>query len=302
MATQSTGNGEAFIEANGLRFCYERFGDPARPALLLIMGLGAQMILWDEAFCTRLADGGFHVIRFDNRDIGRSSWLDHLGAVDVMQMMMAQAQGQALTAPYYLRDMAADADALLAALGIARAHVVGASMGGMIAQELAINFPARVATLTSIMSSTGRPGLPGPTPEAASVLMRPAPAGLDAYVEGFCQGWEVLRGGSFPEDAARDRDLAARLFARGVNAMGVGRQLAAILASGNREPRLAGVTIPTLVIHGNADPLVPVEAGRATAAAIPGAKLLEIAEMGHAMPRRLQPEIIGAILAHANGG
>lgn len=300
-STPAPSTPESFITANGVRLCYQRFGDPAAPAILLIMGLGAQMILWSENFCDRLVDGGFQVVRFDNRDIGRSDHLDHLGPADVMAMMMAQMRGEAMSAPYLLRDMAADAAALLQGLGIAQAHLVGASMGGMIAQEFALNHGEVALSLTSIMSSTGRPGLPGPKPEAAALLMRPAVTERAAYIAQFCETWRLLRAGSFPEDEARDPLIAARLFDRGLSIQGTGRQLAAILASGNREPRLAGLYLPTLVVHGVPDPLVPVEAGRATAAAIPGSRLLEFDDMGHAIPAHLVPAITSSIVAHAKG-
>jgi pimeloyl-ACP methyl ester carboxylesterase len=290
---------ESFAETNGQRLCYETFGDPSHPALLLIMGLGAQMILWDDEFCAGLAAQGLHVIRFDNRDIGRSSSQFDPVTVDLPALMMQAMQGKPIASPYKLSDMAADAVGLLDTLGIKAAHIAGASMGGMIAQEMAIGFPARVLTLTSIMSTTGAPGLPGPTPEAAAVLMAPPPPTRDAYIAAFCRSWRVLRAGSFPEDEAKDPLRAARMWDRGTNPAGAARQLLAIFASGNRTARLASMRTPTLVIHGAPDPLVRVEAGRATAAAIPGARLLVIGNMGHALPMAIWPEVTGAIASHA---
>ncbi len=196
--------------------------------------------------------------------------------------------------------MALDVIGLMDALGIKSAHLVGASMGGMIAQEVAISFPQRVRSLTSIMSTTGNPKLPPPTKEAAAVLMAPPPKTRDEYYERFAQTWKVLRVGSFPQDEALDRSRAERTFERGLNPAGVARQLRAILASGSRKERLASVKAPTLVIHGTVDPLVPPEGGKDTAASIPGAKLLMIEGMGHALPIPMWPEIIGAIDKHAH--
>jgi pimeloyl-ACP methyl ester carboxylesterase len=186
-------------------------------------------------------------------------------------------------------------------LGIKSAHLVGASMGGMIAQEVAISFPQRVRSLTSIMSTTGNPKVPAPTREAAAVLMAPPPATKEEYFERFAKTWKVLRVGSFPEDEALDPARAARTFERGLNPAGVGRQLRAVLASGSRKERLRSVTAPTLVIHGTVDPLVRPEGGKDTAASIPGAKLLMIEGMGHALPIPMWPQIIGAIAEHAHG-
>ena len=196
--------------------------------------------------------------------------------------------------------MALDVIGLLDALGIKSAHLVGASMGGMIAQEVAISFPQRVRSLTSIMSTTGNPKLPPPTREAAAVLMAPPPKTREEYLERFAQTWKILRAGSFPQDEALDRSRAERTFERGLNPAGVARQLRAILASGSRKQRLASVKTPTLVIHGTVDPLVPPEGGKDTAASIPGAKLLMIEGMGHALPIPTWPEIIGAIDKHAH--
>ena len=289
---------EHFAPANGQRLCFETFGNADDPALLLIMGLGAQMILWDDAFCQGLADHGLFVIRFDNRDIGRSSSAGEPVRIDLPSLMMQALQGKPIASPYKLVDMAHDAAGLLDHLGIAAAHVAGASMGGMIAQEMAMTVPGRVLSLTSIMSSTGARGLPGPTPAAAAVLMAAPAEGRDAYIAAFCRSWRVLRAGSFAQDEARDPDRAARLWDRGTNPAGAARQLLAILASGDRTARLGSVRAPTLVIHGAADPLVPLAAGQATAAAIPGARLKVIARMGHAIPMEAWPEIIEVIVEH----
>jgi pimeloyl-ACP methyl ester carboxylesterase len=286
--------------ANGIDLCYEIFGDDDAEPMLLIMGLGAQMIHWDDDFCRQLAARGFRVIRFDNRDIGQSSKLTggkRLGPVELLKLRFLKIP---VAAPYRLHDMALDVVGLLDALGIKSAHLVGASMGGMIAQEVAISFPQRVRSLTSIMSTTGNPKLPPPTREAAAVLMAPPPKTREEYYERFAQTWKVLRAGSFPQDEALDRGRAERTFERGLNPAGVARQLRAILASGSRKERLKSVKAPTLVIHGTVDPLVPPAGGKDTADSIQGAKLLMIKGMGHALPIPMWPEIINAIDTHAH--
>ena len=205
-----------------------------------------------------------------------------------------------VAAPYNLRDMAEDTIGLMDVLGIKSAHLVGMSMGGMIAQETAISFPQRVRSLTSIMSSTGNPKMPQPTREATAVLMAPPPTTKEEYFVRYAQTWKVLRAGHFPEDEALDQARAERNFERGLNPAGVGRQLRAILASGSRKNRLGSVKTPTLVIHGTVDPLVPPANGNDTAASIPDAKLLMIEGMGHALPIRMWPQIIDAIDKHAH--
>jgi pimeloyl-ACP methyl ester carboxylesterase len=289
----------ARIRVNGIELVYDTFGDPSAPPLLLIMGLGVQMIAWDEEFCTELAAQGFWVIRFDNRDVGLSTRLDEAGVPDVPALMQAQAHSEAVQVPYTLRDMADDAVGLLDALQAGPAHVVGASMGGMIAQEMAIHHPERVRTLTSIMSTTGDPALPPPTPEAMSVLVTPFPTDREGYLQSSVQASRILAGPGFPFDEDRVREEAGRAFDRGLSLAGTARQLAAILASGSRKEALQTVTAPTLVIHGDADPLVPVQGGMDTANSIPGARLLIIEGMGHDLPPALAPRVISAIVSHA---
>jgi pimeloyl-ACP methyl ester carboxylesterase len=267
--------------------------------MILIMGLGAQMIHWDDDFCRQLAARGFRVIRFDNRDIGKSSHLSGGKRLTVMELLKLRFLKIPVQAPYRLRDMAEDTVGLMDALGIKSAHLVGASMGGMIAQEIAISFPERVRSLTSIMSTTGNPKVPPATREATAILMAPPTNTREEFLERFAQTWKVLRVGSFPEDEARDQARAERTFARGLNPAGVGRQLRAILASGSRKERLRTVKAPTLVIHGTVDPLVRPEGGKDTAASIPGAKLVMVEGMGHALPIPMWPQIIGAIDQHA---
>ena len=293
--------GPQIARANGIDICYEIFGDPKAQPMLLIMGLGAQMVLWDDDFCEQLAARSFRVIRFDNRDIGQSSKLSGGTRLSPLELLKLRFLKIPVAAPYKLTDMARDTTGLMDVLGIRSAHLVGASMGGMIAQEIAISDAERVRSLTSIMSTTGNPKVPPPTREAAALLMAPPPATKEEYLVRFAQTWKLLRVGSFPEDEARDRDRAERIYARGLNPAGVGRQLRAILASGNRKERLRQVKAPTLVIHGTVDPLVRPEGGKDTAASIPGAKLLMIEGMGHAIPVPMWPRIIDAIATHAKG-
>ncbi|HLZ00596.1 MAG TPA: alpha/beta hydrolase [Bradyrhizobium sp.] len=287
--------------ANGIDICYEIFGAADAEPMLLIMGLGAQMVLWDDAFCEQLAARGFRVIRFDNRDIGQSSKLSGGKRLTALELLKLRLLRIPVAAPYRLRDMAQDTVALMDALHIRTAHLVGASMGGMIAQEIAITFPERVRSLTSITSTTGNPRVPPPTKEASAMLMAPPPQTRDEYITRFAQNWRILRAGSFPEDEALDRSRAERTWDRGLNPAGVGRQLRAVLASGSRKARLRNVKAPTLVIHGTVDPLVHPMGGRDTAASIPGARLMMVEGMGHALPLPLWPQIIDAIDKHAHG-
>src|SRR5271157_290969 len=287
------------VATNGVELEYETFGAAQAPAILLIMGLGAQMILWDEEFCEALARRGYRVIRFDNRDVGLSTKLEDAGVPNVATALAAMAQGRPPSAAYTLHNMADDTAGLLGALRIDAAHVVGASMGGMIAQTLAIRHPKRIRTLTSIMSTTGNPALPPATPAAMQVLMTPAPTQREAYIEHHVEVSKVVGSPGFPFDPEAVRARGARVFDRGVFPAGIARQLVAILASGNRKPLLASVRAPTLVIHGSADPLVPIAAGRDTAQAVPGADLFEIEGMGHDLPREVWPRLVDAIAKHA---
>ncbi|NUR86981.1 MAG: alpha/beta fold hydrolase [Nonomuraea sp.] len=247
------------------------------------MGLGAQLIHWDDDLCGLLADQGHHVVRFDNRDAGLSTHLPEAG-----------------DPPYFLEDMADDAAALLDALGWPAAHVVGASMGGMIAQALAIRHPERVLTLTSIMSTPG-PSVAPPTEAAMAVLMSQPPTELDALVERELETWSIIGSPGFPLDRERVARMTRLSYERAFDPAGTARQLAAIMASPDRTAGLAEVAIPTLVIHGEDDPLVPLPGGQATAAAIPGARLVTFPGMGHDLPRPLWPEIVGAITKHTAG-
>jgi len=287
--------GERFAKVGTLEICYETFGRPSDPPLLLIAGLGAQMILWEDEFCAALAARGLWVVRFDNRDIGKSAQIDWRPPTDAGAAVAERKKGDRLPAPYLLKDMAADAVGLMDALGIARAHIVGASMGGMIAQEVAIHWPGRVRSLTSIMSTTGDPRLPPPTPEVMQVFTKPPPKTAEEYVEANVAAWLVFRGPGHPEDEKRDRARAERAAKRGFNPEGGQRQMLAVYASGSRKKTLPGVIAPTLVIHGADDPLLPVAAGEDTAASIPGAKLVILPRMGHALPLAVWPQVIDEI-------
>jgi pimeloyl-ACP methyl ester carboxylesterase len=284
------------VRANGIELEYDTFGRASDAPLLLIMGLGAQMVLWDEEFCDQLAQRGHHVIRFDNRDVGLSTKFDHAGTPNLLAMMQPGADRSA--AAYTLDDMADDAAGLLDALRIESAHVVGASMGGMIAQTVAYRHARKTRSLVSIMSSTGNPALPPARPEAMAVLMTPRPLDRAGNVEAAVTASLVIGSPGYPQDTARLRARAAMMFDRAFTPLGTLRQMAAIYAHGNRVPRLAAVTAPTLVIHGVDDPLVPVEGGRDTAKSIPGAELLEIEGMGHDLPPGLWTRIADAIAGH----
>lgn len=289
----------ATAHVNGIDIAYQPFGDEKATPLFLIMGLGSQMVLWDDDFCRQLAAGGYRVIRFDNRDIGLSSRFDALPAPDLSAVAAAMQRGETPPLPYTLADMAMDTAGLIAALGYERAHVVGESMGGMIGQIMAVDFPERLHTLTSIMSSTGSPRLPPPTPEALAILAAPFPTDHDGYVKSFMRAYGVLSGPALPVDKTRAQKWAEQSYERGLNPAGTARQFAALMAAGDRTAALASVKVPTLVIHGDADPLLPVECGRATAAAIPGSRLKIIAGMGHALPESVWTQVIAEITRHA---
>jgi len=291
-----------FVRANGIELAYDSFGDSAAQPLLLIAGLGTQMIMWDETFCERLAARGYRVIRFDNRDVGRSTWFPQAGEPDLPALMRRSQAGQPIggaSVPYMLADMAADAVGLLDALDITSAHVMGMSMGGAIGQEVALRYPKRTRTLVSIMATSGAPGLPPPRPAALSMLMTPTPVDREGYMQRHLDAMKTLRGGIFPEEEKYDVPRAARAFERGVNPDGYARQLAAIIASGSRKERLALLRTPTLVVHGDRDPLVPIECGMDVAHTVPYARMVTVRGMGHALPRSAWPQVIDAIAEHS---
>lgn len=290
---------EQFVEANGLTLCWQGFGRAEDPVLLLIMGMGAPMTGWEEVFCRALAARGYFVLRYDARDTGRSTHFVHANTPDMAAMMTRAWLRLPIDAPYRLIDMANDAAALLDALDIERAHVVGASMGGAVAQTLAIHQPQRVATLTSIMSTTGDPGLPRPKGPAVAAVMRKPARTPDGYIEQYVSTWRLLRVVTTPDDDLLDRARAHVNLERGLVPGSTARHMAAILASGSRRNALSSVAAPTLVIHGELDPLVPLAAGIDTAHCVPGSRLMVLPEMGHALPLKLWPTIVDAINAHA---
>jgi pimeloyl-ACP methyl ester carboxylesterase len=288
-------------EANGIRIEYEAFGNPSAPPLLLIIGLGGQLIEWHADFCNGLAEKGHYVIRFDNRDSGLSQKFEELGLANIMQAGEALLRGETVAPLYTLEDMADDAVGLLDALDLSKAHICGMSMGGMIAQTIAIRHPSRAQSLISIYSTTGNPELPPPEPEAMDVLLEAPPTDRQGYIDFLVRTFRVIAGSGFAFDEAYHRQLAGELFDRSFYPQGTGRQLLAVMTGENRKPSLASVTAPTLIIHGSDDPLVPLECGRDTADAIPGAELLIIDGMGHELPPgNGWPQILEAIVAHTN--
>ena len=294
----------AGVEANGLTLDVETVGDASHPAVVLVMGLGANMRLWPDELCTALVDAGFRLVRFDNRDCGGSSILRHLGVPNFAMASLRYALHLPVRSPYSLDDMARDTVGVLDALGIARAHVVGASMGGMIAQNLAASHPDRGASLTSIMSTTGRRGLPGPTPAARRAIMAPpAPAGdFEGAVRRMMRVLRAIGSRSHPADAAWLRGFCERHVRHGVCPDGAVRQLMAIVAAGDRTPIVRRIRVPTLVLHGDEDPLLKLACGEATAEAIRaggGEVSLEVVRgMGHDFPLPLLPAITARIVEH----
>jgi pimeloyl-ACP methyl ester carboxylesterase len=284
----------------GIELDYERFGPESGRPLVLIRGLGTQRSQWPGELLEALVAEGHHVVTFDNRDVGLSTKLDAAGAPDIPAAMMKAAAGETPAVAYHVRDMAADTAGLIAALGLGRAHVAGISMGGMIAQVVACEHPERVRSLTSIMSSSGAPGLPGPTPEASAALMaQPDPPGdREAVARLSLAGARVW--GSRAHWPGDDWVLeqARRAFDRSYYPVGVARQLAAVIAAGSRVDALAKLAVPTLVIHGDADTLIPPEGGRDTAARIPGAELLMVPGMGHDIVPALVPTLVAALSEH----
>ncbi len=279
---------------------YDTFGDPSHPVVLLVMGLAYQMIEWDDAVCAMLAGRGFHVVRYDNRDAGLSTSLDELDAPDLLAVLMGTAPP-----PYTLDDMADDGIGLLDALGVDRAHVVGVSMGGMVAQLMAIRNPTRVLSLTSIMSTVGGPGVVQPEPAVTeALLVIPGPS-REERVQNSVEMRRLINGAGLPFDEEGNRGKAERAVDRAYRPDGVLRQIAAIMVAPDRGPGLGSLTMPTLVLHGEEDPLVPPENGRRTAAALPGSRLIMFAAMGHNLPERLWPTVVDAIVevtARADAG
>src|SRR3954452_15252120 len=276
-----------------VELAYETFGDPGDPPVLLVMGLATQMIGWPDEFCAGLADRGLFVVRFDNRDIGLSTHLDDRGAPDLMTIL----GGDRSNVPYPLSDLADDTAGLLEILHLDSAHVVGASMGGMVAQLVAIRHPERVRSLTSIMSTTGDPSVGMPSEAAMGVLLAPPAPDREAAIQRAVAPSRVIGSPGFEFDEQALRDRAGLSYDRRYNPAGVARQLAAILTTPDRTADPGAVRLPTLVIHGEQDSLVNVTGGRASAAAIPGAELMVVDGMGHDLPRAIWPEVTDRITA-----
>ncbi|MEK3787076.1 alpha/beta fold hydrolase [Paenibacillus sp. FSL K6-1230] len=294
------------LKVNGIELAYDSFGNENDEAIILVAGLGTQMIRWTVPFCELLAARGFRVIRFDNRDVGCSTHFNHYQTLDFDALATALMSGQRPDIPYTLDDMSNDVIGLLDALSIDRAHVVGRSMGGMIAQIAASEHPERVLSITSIMSSSGNPSLPQASPDVMGMMTRPAPspfedeAGFLAHSISFARR---IAGTGYPFEEGAYRELILEEAQRGYDPGSVGRQIAAIAVSGDRRPRLATIKAPALVIHGKDDPLFIPACGEDTASSIPDAELMLVDGMGHDLPRQLYKIIVDAIVrtAHRNG-
>ncbi|HEU4943951.1 MAG TPA: alpha/beta hydrolase [Solirubrobacterales bacterium] len=286
---------ERLAPVNGIEVAYQEAGDRGGEPLLLVMGLATQMLGWDEGLCALLAGRGFRVVRFDNRDIGRSTKIEEAGLPKRTDMLL----GRRRTAPYFLRDMAADSVGLMDHLGIDSAHVVGASMGGMIAQTVAIQHRERVRSLVSIMSTTGNRWLGLPTWKAFGTLIARPGASREETVEHTVKVFRTIGSPAYPMDEPRFRELAGASYDRSHSRAGVARQLHAITASGDRTPELERLRLPATVLHGGSDPLIRPRAGRATARAIRDSRLRIFDGMGHDLPRQLWPEFVEEIAATA---
>ena len=283
---------------NGIEIEYETFGDPADPTLLLVHGLGAQLLSWHPDFCEGLVDRGFHVVRFDNRDVGLSTKIDG-GDTDVVASMMAAFSGGPVDAPYVLADMVADAWGLLDHMGVERAHLMGASMGGMIVQQMAIDRPERTLSLTSHMSTTGDPDVGQPSAEAVSLLLAESPAEREAYIEREVANARFLSGPVHADDDWA-REKAALAYDRCFYPEGVGRQLLAVLVSPPRSPGLRGLDVPALVVHGEIDPLIDISGGERTAECLEGSEFLRLEDTGHDLPRYYWASVIQHVTALAS--
>ena len=286
---------ERLAPSNGIELCYQEMGEPDGQPLVLVMGLATQMIAWQEGLCRLLAERGYRVIRFDNRDIGRSTKLDQAGVPSKVDLLL----GRRANAPYLLRDMAKDTVGLLDHLEIGQAHVVGASMGGMIVQQTAIDHPRRLLSMTSIMSTTGNRRSGQPSLKTFGLLLGSPPLTRNQVITRGVKTFKVIGSPGFPFEEDTVREMAALSYDRGHSPAGVARQLHAIIASGDRTEALRHVQVPTAVIHGTRDPLVKPSGGRATAKAIPGARLMMIDGMGHDLPRDLWPTFAEAIDTNA---
>lgn len=290
----------ARVAANGIEIEYDVHGHDDGEPLLLVMGLGQQLTRWPMEIVEQLVGEGFRVVRFDNRDIGLSTWLDEAGAPDMPAVFTAIAGGRKPDVPYLLEDMADDAAGLLDALGIKRAHVAGVSMGGMIGQTLAARHSARVLSLVSVMSTTGNPALPPATPEALAILyVRPEATDIDSLTDHALKAQIVIQSPAWPVDPALERPKLKAAIERAHHPVGMARQMCAVIGSGDRREALKTITAPTIVLHGDADPLVRLDGGKDTAATIPGAELRIIEGMGHDMPQGVHAAFVAAVVAAA---
>jgi len=290
----------AAIEANGITLEYEETGDPSAPVLLMIAGIGCQLIYWPPALITHLADRGLRVIVFDSRDVGLSTKLEALGLPDLKTEILKNMQGQKVDAPYHLTDMAADTIGLLDALGIGRAHILGHSLGGMIGQIVSASYPDRCLSFTSISSTSGNRSLPPGKPEALQALLTPPadPTDRESVIEKALWSRPALGSPAYPASEDEIRARAGAAFDRCLYPIGFGRQMLASMANGSRVELLKTIITPALVIHGKEDPLIPVESGRDTAAHISGARMAEIDGMGHDLPSQLSAHFADLIAGH----
>jgi pimeloyl-ACP methyl ester carboxylesterase len=286
----------ARARANGIDIEYETLGDRSHPAMLMIMGLGAQLVHWPDTFCQGLAERGFHVVRFDNRDSGLSTKFTSAGRPDLSAVVTQVMMGQRADVPYRLDDMAADAVGLIDALGIAKAHMIGASMGGSIAQLVAFHHPARTRSLVSMMSTSGRPELGAAEREVVKVILgRPPPDDREALIRHILRVRQAIGSPRHPESEAEHRALVERALVRAYNPDGNDRQYAAVIASGHRVELLAKVRVPTLVLHGEDDPLLPQDHARDTAMLVPGAEIEVYPGWGHDIPKGMIPTLVERI-------
>lgn len=287
------------FQLHDIEIAYEVEG--SGPPLLMIMGIGSPMVWWPRGFLDTLLSRGLQLIRFDNRDVGKSTWLDHHGVPNVRGMLPRAIMGMKVDAPYDLSDMAGDAAALLDHLGLSDAHVYGVSMGGMIAQQFTIDHPARVRSLVSMMSTTGDRLVSVGKPHALKKLMqRTTPGTREEAIERRLDIFRTIHGDGYPLDEDLLRQMAGEAWDHGLSAEGFSRQFGAVLASGSRTKGLKGVKAPTLVIHGARDPLMPLSGGRATAKAIPGARLVVLDRLGHSLPREVWEEVADLVSAHVH--
>ena len=289
------------VKINGIETVYDIFGHAADPPLVLVAGLGMQMIGWDERLCAQLAGCGYRIIRFDNRDVGLATSFKDKGVPDVGRLIQTRLAGEPpqIPLPYTTYDIVADTIALFDELELDQVHLLGISMGGIIAELLTIEHQERVKTLTAVMTTTGSPALPLPRPEALGIFMRPPSKSRAEYIENSVQGWRMLYGSAYPLDEEETRLRAGRYYDRSYEPTGTTRQLAATIALESLKPRLGQITVPTLVIHGDEDPLFPIECGRDIAVSVPNAKMLVMEGVGHSLPPAIWPQIIEAIAKHA---